>query len=138
KEERDEVAPSVLCANGLGHQQRRRVAGDIGTELLAGAGAYAIGDRFLVSNDPARHVPSRPEELVIAPGEQRARAIVLDEQIDVDQRGDAADEQEHVLGKAAPGIAEGGFKRLDATSQRLIHAYQRSMSSVKLMRSCST
>jgi hypothetical protein len=58
-------------------------------------------------------VPSLAEELVIAPGQQGTATIVLDQQIDIDERRDPADEEEDVPRKAVVRVAERGFHRRD-------------------------
>jgi len=58
-------------------------------------------------------MPARAVMLVIAPGEERPVAFVLNQEIDVDQRRDATDEEEHGLGQSRMRIADGTFERGD-------------------------
>ncbi len=67
-------------------------------------GMDAVGGQFLVAYDAARYVPPWAEMLVGAPGEKRAFLVVLDQQIYVDERGDAAQEEEQLLGHAGRQI----------------------------------
>jgi hypothetical protein len=83
----------------------------ISADFGMGHCAYAVGCALLITDDPARDVPAGAVMLVIAPGEECAELLVLDQEIDVDQRGDATDEKEYGLGQARMWIADGTFER---------------------------
>jgi len=59
--------------------------------------AYAIGGCFFVPDYAAWHVPSGAEEAIAPPGQECPSSVVLNQQIDIDQRRDSADEQEYLL-----------------------------------------
>ena len=82
-------------------------------EFGMGHSAYAVGCTFLITDDAAGDVPAGAIMLVIAPGEECAELLVLDQEIDVDQRRDTTDEEEHGLGQAAVRIADGAFQHSD-------------------------
>src|SRR5258708_5082844 len=107
--QRDEVAAGGLVPDGLRDQQRHGIEGDVGSQFVESARAYAVGGGFLKADDAAGNVPSRAAKLVIAPGEERAGAVVLYEQVDVDERRPAAEREEDLLGEPAAGVGEGGF-----------------------------
>jgi len=56
-----------------------QLARHFGAQLLAGTCPDAFGDGLFVPDDRARNVPALSEEFVVAPGEQRAAAIVLND-----------------------------------------------------------
>src|SRR5688500_9511650 len=84
-QQRDRVGAIALVEYRLHHGNRRGGARHVRAELLARARLDPNRSRLLVANDAARDVPPAPERLVVAPREQRSPAIVLNQQIDVDE-----------------------------------------------------
>jgi len=68
---------------------------------LAATLVDAGGRCFLEADDAAGNVPAGAVELVGAPGEQGAALPVADQQVDVDERGQLADQAEN-RGRQAP------------------------------------
>ena len=67
---------------------------------------------LLVAND-ARDVPPCPVMAVAAPGEEGAMVVVLSEEVDIDQRCDAAGEEKEVFGEAGARVAGEVLQGLD-------------------------
>ena len=107
----------VCCiADALHHEERRRL--ELETSAPSSSSStrpHAFRRRLLEADDSARHVPAGTEELVVAPRQQRPPTPVLYQQVDVDQRDDTADEEEHVFGQALPGIINGRLEGCDFT-----------------------
>jgi len=112
-----EVPAVVLLGNRFRNKERDRFESHLGAELFEGTGANAIGRHFLISDDPAGNMPAQSEKFIIAPGQQGAAGVIPNQEIDVDERGDAAGEQEKFFGKPVMRIADGGFDRRDLGGQ---------------------
>jgi len=95
----------------------RRIRLDSYLQLLPGHRPDALCGRLLKANDASWNVPSRTVESVLAPGEQRSAGIVLDEQVDIDQRRNAADEEEEFLGETGPGIGDVGLNGVERSCE---------------------
>lgn len=104
------MAAGAIGPDGFGDQDGRWAHVDRGAQFVASGEVDAVEQRFLIPDDAAGDVPAGAIELVVAPGEEGAAAVVLDEEVDVDEGHDAADEEEDFLGKALARVADGGFE----------------------------
>ena len=93
-------ALASLGNNALVDENRHRIELDCSTKFSPGYDAYSVSRRLFEPDDAARNVPSGPIELVAPPGEQRSSAIVLDQQVDVDERRGSAEKEKQLLGQA--------------------------------------
>ena len=82
-----------LGNDALADEDGRRIELDRRTKLPLRDNAYSVSRRFLESDDAARNVPSWPIEPIAPPRKQRASAIILDQEIDVDERRETADKE---------------------------------------------
>jgi len=89
--------------NGL----RIELNGD--AQLPSGDLAYPVGCRLLVPNDPARHMPTRSIEVIVAPCQQGTPSAVLNQQIDIHQRRQTTDEKKYRFRQAILPILDGTF-----------------------------
>ena len=80
-------------SNGFVDEDRRRIEDDSDSKFSLRHNAYSVSRGFFESDDAARNVPPGPIALVAPPGEQRSSAIVLDQQVDVDERRDPTDKE---------------------------------------------
>ena len=64
-------------------------------------GVNSVSGCFLESDNSAGHVPAGAVKSVAPPGQQSSTTIVLDKQVDVDERGNPADEEKQFLGQAS-------------------------------------
>ena|SRR5215471_9474967 len=86
-------------SNGFVDKDGRWIEVDHSPEFSLGHKTYSVSRRLLESNDAARNVPPWSIELVTPPSEQRVTAIVLDQQVDVDEGREATNEQKQLLGQ---------------------------------------
>jgi len=87
-----EVTAVALGSDRFEHEGWGRFARDTGTQLASRYSMHALNGRFFVPDDAAGNMPARAVVIIISPGEEGSVALVVDEEIDVDERGDAADE----------------------------------------------
>src|ERR1043166_8917692 len=100
---RDEVPAALLWGDAFGNEERGSIKGDLRAEFLARARQDTMRSHFFISDDAAGNMPARSKEFVVTPGEQGAAAVVFDQEIDIDERGDPADEKEEVFREALLG-----------------------------------
>ena len=86
---------------------------------------------LLVAND-ARDVPPCPVMAVAAPGEEGAMVVVLSEEVDIDQRCDAAGEEKEVFGEAGAKVAGDVFESPDGVR----HGHKGIVKWVRLVNMC--
>ena len=100
---------AVEC-NFLLHEDGRFVEVDGSAKLLLCNKVEAIAGTFFKPNYAAGDVPSRPMKAVAAPCQQRALTIVLNQEVDVDERRNAADEQKEVVGPSTSELTSMGIQ----------------------------
>ena len=93
--------PQPVGNNALANEDRRRIELDCNTKFSLGNYAYSLNRRFFESDDTAWNVPTKAIELVAPSSEQCTSTIVLDQQVDVDERGDTAEKEKQLLGQPA-------------------------------------
>ena len=103
----------ALGTNALVEENRDRIELDDRPKFSLGYNAYSLRRRFFESDDAARNVPPGSIELVAPPGEQRSSGIVLDQQVDVDQRRGPAKKEKYLVGQPVCLAAEPGFELSD-------------------------
>src|SRR5579872_3560769 len=91
------MRPALRASDRLEDEDRLRLAVDVRSELVQRTGVDAVGRAFPETNDAAGHMPSGPEQVVVSPRQERPPTLILDEQIDVHERSQAADQLQHVL-----------------------------------------
>ena len=57
---------------------------------------------FLETDNATGNVPACAVEVVVAPRQERSPVVIFDEQVHVDERSYAADEQKQLFGKILP------------------------------------
>ena len=87
--------------NAFVDENRRRIELHDSAKFSLGHNAYSLSCRFFVSDDAARNVPAGSIEAVAPPGEQRPSAIVLDQQVHVDEGRGPAQKEKQLLGQSA-------------------------------------
>ena len=92
-------ALSAVGNNGFVDEDGRWIEVDHSREFSLGHKADSVSRRFFESDDAARNVPPRSIELVAPPSEQRLSAVVLDQQVDVDEGCDTTNEEKQLLGQ---------------------------------------
>ena len=101
-QERDKMpAGCLLGVDRLTNGDRIGRELHVGPQFVLCRLADAIGQRLLKANNAAGHVPARTVEFVVPPRQQRAPRVVLDQEVHVHQRQQAADQQEDVFRQAA-------------------------------------
>ncbi len=89
-----------LRPDALMDENRGRLEFDGSAELSFAYNMYSVCCHLVVTDDATRDMPARPIETVTSPGKQGASAIVLDQQVDVDERRDPADKEKHLVGQS--------------------------------------
>src|SRR5262249_4047534 len=92
-------ALSAVGGNGFVEEGGRWVESERSPGCSLGHKAYSVSRRFFESDDATRNVPPRSIELIAPPSEQRVSAIVLDQQVDVDEGRDTTNEEKQLLGQ---------------------------------------
>ena len=93
------AALSTAENNGFVDEDGRWIEVHHSPEFSLGHKADSVSRRFFESDDAARNVPPRSIELVAPPSEQRLSAVVLDQQVDVDEGCDTTNEEKQLLGQ---------------------------------------
>ena len=104
------MTPVALGSDRFEDEGRGRFARDSGAQFASRYSMHALDSSFFVPDDAAGDMPARAVVIIISPGEKGSVAFVLDEEIDVDEGGDAADEQKYFFEKAGAWICDGGFE----------------------------
>ena len=115
-----------FAAAGIDHLMHRhgcRIGLDFHFEFLPGHSLDALGRSLLKANDATGDVPSRPVKVVLAPGEERLTGVVLDEQVDIDQRRDAADEKKERFGETGAGVGDVGLNGVEGGSEIVLSSH---------------
>jgi len=107
------MAALAFWGDRFQNEHRSGLEFDVGPEFGVRHGPDAVGCAFLVSNNPTRDVPAGSIVVVIAPREECPELFVLDQEIDVDQRCGAADEEEYRFGQAEMRIPNRTFECFD-------------------------
>jgi len=116
-EQGDEVAAVARRGHAFHHGDGGRLEVDGGAEFQAGHLVKPVAGGLLVANDAARDVPAGAIMAVAAPGQEGAMVLVLNEEVDIDQRGDAAGEEKEVFGEAGARVAGEVLQGLDGFRQ---------------------
>src|SRR3954453_8517019 len=83
---------------------RLRIELHFRSEFAESSGADSVFSAFLIPDDATGNMPARPVGVILPPGEQGAAPIVLDQQVDIDQRREAAEEEKKLLGQPVAGL----------------------------------
>ena len=89
-----------LRPDALMDENRDRIELDGSAKFSFAYNMYSVCCRLLVTDDTTRDMPARPIVMVTSPGKQGASVIVLDQQVDIDERRDPADKEKHLVGQS--------------------------------------
>lgn len=106
KEQRNKVSANCFCRlDNLIHCDGFRIMRYASTQLLPGYRMNAVAKGFLKADDAAGDMPAGAIMRIIAPSQQDAIHFILDQQINIDQRGNLADIKKQILRQPLGWIA---------------------------------
>lgn len=88
----------------LMQRQRSGIYPGLGLELLSSRGANSFRGGLLEANNATGDVPTGSGIIVIPPCQKRLLSFILDQEVNVDQRSNAAEEKEYLFGEALAGV----------------------------------
>src|SRR5450759_263312 len=101
--------------------KRLRIEFHFRPEFPAGGGADTVLGCLFVANDATGNVPAGRVVFILPPGQQGAAPIVLNQEIYVHQRREAAEEEKELLRQPADGLSHPGVQRRKGLPMNLVH-----------------